>query len=155
MELPVSLQKVIDEMIYAQDGCTAYIDKKTGKLYTISDEEADFASNQNHPDSIPDYVKEAIPQIKEILNSPDIIELPDKLDINEHAIMAAFANSVDHPEKKQRLISISKKLDPEKEFKRFTQDFDLFDGWNEFHHKAVSKVAIDFLNANGIEFVEK
>ena len=102
---PVSLQAVVDEMDMIGDEMTAYINKKTGELFTVSDEEARIIEEGDEDDEfIPDWQKEILPKVREVLESDDFVALPDKFEIHEYSIMEDFSRSVENEELQEELL---------------------------------------------------
>ena len=89
MPLPVNLQDVVAEMDALSDEHKAYINRKTGELITITDEEARLAEDSESEDDLPDWQAEMMPKVREVLDSPDFISLPDRFEIDEWTIMRA------------------------------------------------------------------
>lgn len=74
---PVSLQAVVDEMDVIGYEMTSYINKKTGELFTVSDEEASFIkAGEAVDDLMTDWRKEMPPKVREVLESGDSVEPP-------------------------------------------------------------------------------
>jgi len=84
---PVSLKSVVNEMDVLSDEVTAYINKKTGELYFVSEEEANIVEHGNEDDEfIPEWQREILPKVREVLESGDFVVLPDKFEIHEYSI---------------------------------------------------------------------
>ena len=102
---PVSLQSVVNEMDIPSDEMTAYINKKTGKLFTVSEEETRTIEAGDEDDEfIPEWQKEILPKVREVLESGDFVVLPDKFEIHEYSIMERFCLSIPDGELQDELL---------------------------------------------------
>jgi len=98
MSVKVSLQAVVDELDVLMEGCVAYLNAKTGELISLSEDDRMLAEEEVDPEEdIPKWQQEALPKIREVLESEDYIELPSKFDIHEYAIMENFCYSINEP----------------------------------------------------------
>ena len=71
MPTPVFLRDVVDEMDALTDEATAYINRRTGELYTLSREEIHLVEDEDDPEDLPDWQREALSKAREILDSED------------------------------------------------------------------------------------
>ena len=60
--LPVKLQAVVDVMEAQSDEVTAYINRKTGELAAVSDEEISYAERDDDDGFIPEWQEELVEQ---------------------------------------------------------------------------------------------
>ena len=66
--IPVSLKSVVNEMDVLSDEMTAYINKQTGELFTVGEEEAGLVEAGHEDDAfIPAWQKEILPKVREVL----------------------------------------------------------------------------------------
>jgi hypothetical protein len=153
---PVSLRAVVDEMEILTDTLTAYINKKTGELITISDEEVMIIERGDEDnDFIPDWQKEVLPKVKEILDSKDFIPLPDQFDIHEYSIMERFCYSVEEDELEEELLRSIKGSGAFRRFKDTIHQRGIQDDWYRYRDNVLKRIAADFLEAEGIAFVDE
>lgn len=90
---PVSLKRVVDEIeLLMNDAWTAYLNRRTGELYTVTEEE--YALDEPDDPDLPDWQREDRAKSREIMESPDWVALPSKFDIHEYDIMARFCDAV-------------------------------------------------------------
>ena len=62
----VSLREVIEEMEMMSDEATAYINRKTGELITITDEMFSLAEDPDEAEDAPEWQKEFMPKVREV-----------------------------------------------------------------------------------------
>jgi hypothetical protein len=146
MSLPVSLDAVADELDSLMDGMTAFINRKTGELYTISEDDAALVENEADEEDLPDWQVEGLPKLREILSGDGWVKLPDKFDIHEWEIMRKFSESVDDPSLANRLSHAIHGRGAFRMFRATVQDADLLEEWYAFKRLALRDIAKDALD---------
>src|SRR4030095_7729504 len=76
MAVIVSLGDVIEEMDLMSDEATAYINRKTGELITLTHEELALAEDPEEAEDAPQWQKDLLPKAREVLAAEDFIPLP-------------------------------------------------------------------------------
>ena len=152
---PVSLQAVVNEMDVFGDEMTAYINKKTGELFTIGDEEARIIEDGDEEDDfIPDWQKEILPKVREVLESSDFVPLPNKYEIHEYSIMERFCLSMEGDDPREELLNAIRGRGAFRYFKGIIQRREIQDDWYSYRNEALKRIAADFLEAEAIAFVD-
>ena len=142
-------------MDFVGDETTAYINNKTGELFTVSDEEARFIEDgYKDDDFIPDWQKEMLPKVREVLESGDFVPLPDKFEIHEYSIMERFCWSIENVDLQQELLHAIHGGGAFRRFKNIVHRRGILDEWYSYRDKALKKIAADFLEEEGIAFVD-
>lgn len=152
MSLVVSLRDVVDEMDVSSDEHTAYINRKTGELITLTQEDRSLVEDEEPFENLPEWQQEMLPKIREVLESDDFIELPSRFDIHEWSIMENFCRSIEDPDQKDQLLNAIHGSGAFRLFKDTIHRFGIVDDWYRFRTAVLEKIAIDFLEANGIAF---
>jgi hypothetical protein len=148
---PVSLQSVVNEMDVLSDEVTAYINKKTGELYSVSEEEANIVEHGNENDEfIPEWQREILPKVREVLESGDFVVLPDKFEIHEYSIMERFCLSLSDEGLQDQLLHAIRGSGAFRRFKNAIYRKEIQDDWYRFRDQALKRIAIDFLESEGI-----
>ena len=148
---PVSLQSVVNEMDVLSNDVTAYINKKTGELYSVSEEEASIVEQGNQEDEfIPEWQREMLPKVREVLESGDFVVLPDKFEIHEYSIMERFCLSLSDEGLQDELLNAIRGSGAFRRFKDAIYRKDIQDDWYRFRDQALKRIAIDFLESEGI-----
>ena len=83
MRAIVSIKDVVDEMDIPSDEHSAFLNRRTGELVTLSDEEISAAEEDDNVDENPEWQQEMIIKAKEVIISDDYLLLPSKFDIHE------------------------------------------------------------------------
>ena len=148
---PVSLQSVVNEMDVPSDEMTAYINKKTGELFTVSEEETRIIEAGNDDDEfVPEWQKEVLPKVREVLQSDDFVALPDKFEIHEYSIMERFCLSLPDEALQNELLHAIRGSGAFHRFKDAIHHKGIQDDWYRFRDQALKRIAIDFLESEGI-----
>jgi hypothetical protein len=150
---PVKLQAVVDEMDILDDEMTAYINKKTGELYAVTDEDQQYVEDgYDDNDFIPDWQREILPKVREVLESEDFVPLPDNHEINDYSIMERYCYGIDDAALQEKLLHAISGKGAFSRFKDLIYQKDLQDDWYRYRNQALKDIAVDFLREEGIAF---
>ena len=94
----VRVQDVIDEMDTVSSEHYAYLNRQTGELVTIGNEEIRAVEEEHDLVDYPDWQQEVIRKTSQVLNSNDYLLLPSKFDIHEYSIMKQFCDEIEDGE---------------------------------------------------------
>ncbi len=95
MGFPVKLSDIIEAIAIQTDDSSTYLNKKTGEVVTVTQEDFEAAENQDALDEYPEWRHESIKTAQEILDhEEDFIGLPTKYDVHEYQIMERFILSI-------------------------------------------------------------
>lgn len=165
----VKLNDVVDQLEVLMDESAAYLNRQTGELYMLTDEELLDAdeegpggsrqgqeaeaedSEEEDLDDDPEWLREAKAKAREVVNSDDWLELPSKFDIHEYQIMEDFCRDVEDEEISERLL---RNIRGSGAFGRFRAAIDVLgieQDWYQFRRAAFERIAIGWLEENGIE----
>src|SRR6266550_6484626 len=103
--MKVKLKDVVETMDGLVEEIIAHLNKRTGELMTLSTEEFEAVEEEEDLSDYPEGQQELILKAKEIMDSPDWIELPTKDDIDDYAIMEEFCYSIADPKLSEKLLS--------------------------------------------------
>lgn len=152
---PVSLQSVMNEMDVLGEEWTAYINKKTGELVTVTEEEANIIDAGGEDDEfIPDWQREILPRVREVLESDDFVALPDKFEIHEYSIMERFCLSLSDEGLQDELLHAIRGSGAFRRFKDAIHRKEIQDDWYRFRDESIKDIAIDFLASEGIAWLD-
>jgi len=156
MALRVKLDDIIEGLECQSDESHSYLDKRTGKVILISDEELCAAENDEPIEDFPDWQHDQIKIAKEILQETgDYVGLPSKFDIHEYIIMERFCLSIDDPEISDTLYSLIKGSGAFQRFKNAIHKFEIVEDWYKYRDNAIREIAVEWGEENGIEFDDK
>lgn len=152
MSLPVKLKDVLEAMEPLADEWHAYIHRNTGEIISFSDEEAMMA--EDGESEMPEWFAEEAPKVREALSSEAYIELPGKFDFHEFSVMKRFALSLSDPVR-ERLLQAARGRGAFDRFKRIIREENVEEQWFDHRDQALKDLAVEFLEAEGILFVDQ
>jgi Uncharacterised protein family (UPF0158) len=152
MAVIVSLSDVIEQMDLTSDEATAYINRKTGELITLTDEELALAEDPEEAAEAPQWQKDLLPKAREVMASEDYIPLPSKFEIHEWSIMERFAQSLTDTAVSDELDAALHGRGAFRRFKDALHRLGIVDEWYRFRDAALEEIAIEFLEAHGIAY---
>jgi hypothetical protein len=86
------------------DEYTAFLNRHSGELLTLSTEELSAAEEDDDIDDYPEWQQDMIIKAKEVISSDDYLLLPSKFDIHEYHIMEDFCYSVKDDKIRRELL---------------------------------------------------
>ncbi len=152
MAVIVSLRDFIEEMDLMSDEATAYINRKTGELITLTHEELALAEDPEEAEDAAQWQKELLPKAREVLAAEDFIPLPGKFEIHEWSIMERFARSLTDAAVSDELDAALHGRGAFRRFKDAVHRLGIADEWYRFRDAALEEIAIEFLEAHGIAY---
>jgi hypothetical protein len=152
MAVVVSLRDVIEQMDLWTDEATAYINRKTGELITLTHEELALAEDPDEAEDAPQWQKDLLPKAQEVLGSEDFIPLPSKFEIHEWSIMERFAQSLTDVAASDELDAAIHGRGAFRRFKDAVHSLGIEDEWYRFRESALEEIAIEFLEEHGIAY---
>jgi hypothetical protein len=154
MPLPVPVYAVVDELEALHDEWCAYINRKTGELASFSLDLERSIENGEDPSERPDWERQMRQDCERVLNDPDFILLPAKVDIHEWSIMERFCLSLDNERLSSRLLDAIHGRGAFRMFKSEIRRLGIEDDWYRYRDGALKTIAADFLEAEGIPYVD-
>ena len=153
MSLPVSLSAVVDELDSVSSDINAYINKATGELFSVSNEELVMIETGYDAEDVGAWQLELLAMAEMALNSSDVIQLPTSFDIHEWSIMEAFCATVESDRQRRNLLDQIHGKGAFRKFKDTLARYSLLDEWYAFRQAALTRIAKEFLEEAGIPFV--
>jgi hypothetical protein len=156
MAIRVKLDDIIEGLELQSDERYAFLDKRTGEVVSISDEEMQAAEDDEPIEDFPDWQQDLVRIAKEIVDETgDYIDLPTKFDIDEYSIMEKFCLSLDDSEMSDDLYGAIKGSGAFRRFKDAINEYDIADDWYKYRNDALKEIAIEWCQDNDIEFEDK
>ena len=155
MPLPVSLCEVVEQLEMQCDVAHAYINRRTGELSSLTDDEAQLADDdQQDLDALPEWQRAVVVQAKEILASEDWLQLPSQYEIHEYRIMKSFCLSVLDSGHRGELLDAIQGRGAFRFFKSTADRLGLLDDWNKYREAEFARIAAEWLDRHGIAYVK-
>jgi PHD/YefM family antitoxin component YafN of YafNO toxin-antitoxin module len=156
MGFPVKLREIIEAIDFQTDESTAYVNKETGEIVIISEEEFHAAGDQESLENYPEWQQDNIKIAREILdNEANFLHLPNSYDIHEYQIIEEFCLSIEDRGISEQLYKAIKGKGAFRKFKESIQRFEVADEWYKYRDEAIKRIAIDWCKSNHIEFEEE
>lgn len=154
MALPVKLRAVVDQIEMTGDEMTAYINRKTGDLITLTDEDLSYAEDGDNDRLIPDWQRETVDQVKQVLANDEYIALPDSFEIHEYKIMEHFCYTIEDERVQNILLQAISGKGAFRHFKDKVYEEGINKNWRRFRDSAFKQIAVGFLENQGIAFTD-
>jgi hypothetical protein len=150
----VSIKDIVDEMDISSDEHSAFLNRHTGELVTLSSEELSAAEEDDSIDKYPTWQQEMIIKAKEVISSDDYLPLPSKFDIHEYHIMEEFCCSVADDKIRGGLLDKIRGRGAFGRFKDAIHMNGIEEEWYLFRQAEFEKIAIDWLEANQVSYTK-
>jgi hypothetical protein len=152
MSLPVSLKDVVEAMEPLSDEWQAWINRKTGELVCFTEDEMCLLDADDS--DFPEWQQEQLPKLREVLSSDDFVQLPGKYDFNEYRLMEDFVLSLDDSALQRELAGAIRGKGAFRRFKDLVAVAGIREQWFARRDEALKALAVEFLEEEGIPFVE-
>jgi hypothetical protein len=154
MKAIVSIKDVVNEMDGLSDEHSAFLNRYTGELVTLSMDELSIAEEDDNIDGYPEWQQEMIIKAKEVISSDDYLPLPDKFDIHEYHIMEEFCRWVGNDKIRGILLDKIRGRGAFRRFKDAIRINGIEDEWHRFRQEELEKIAINWLEVNNISYTK-
>jgi hypothetical protein len=153
MAIEVKLSDVIEALESAMDEHAYYIDKRSGEIVLVTDDDIAAAENEELMLESPDWQQESIANAREVLNfSENLLPLPDKFEIHEYRIMEEFCLALDNRHVGSELHRLIKGSGAFRRFRNAIRERDIEQDWYDFKQRALERIAIQWLEENGLPY---
>lgn len=149
MAVVVSLRAVVEEMDVLNEEWTAYLNRRTGELITVTDEDLRAVESEDQPADLPEWQRELLPKIREVLESDEFLPLPSKDEIHEYSIVERFCEEVEDAGLREELLSAIRGRGAFRRFKDLAQERGVEEAWYLYRQRALEDIAAEWLEANG------
>ena len=150
--MKVELSSIVDGIEFQTDESQSYLNKLSGEVLTITDEEMDIVVSKKGASYYPEWMQEAINKVKEYIDDQDnYLALPTKYDFNEYRVMENFILTISVEEQKDEMYSLIKGKGAFSKFRRGLDRFSLTDKWYAFRNKNFNTLAKNWCEDNGIK----
>ena len=140
MTLTVKLSEIVEALDSATEELAYYLDKRTGEIILITDEDMQAAEDDELISEYPDWQRESILKAREVLRDPDhFLQLPDQLDIHEYKIMKDFCIQFEDRDIGQELHRLIKGSGAFGRFKNAIHEMGVERVWYEFKRTELEK----------------
>lgn len=150
----VKLSEIIGGLELQFDEMTNFLNKETGEVVGISDEEFRAAEENEPLENYPGWQQESIVIAGDILSTDDYIALPTKFEVDAYAMMERFCWSVEDERQSGILSDSIRGRGAFRRFKDTVHRYGLQDQWYCFRDQAYKEIAIEWCRENRVDFEE-
>jgi len=155
MDIRVKLSDIIIGMECQSDDSSSYLNKNTGEIVMISDEELQAAEDGDSLEKYPEWQQEIIKIAQDILESyENYVALPSKFDIHEYRIMERFCLSIEDERISESLYYAIKGKGAFRRFKDGIYRFGVAEDWYKYRERAFTRIAKEWCETNAIEYID-
>lgn len=152
MAVIVSLRDFVDEMQGVSVEQHAYLNKVTGELTTLTNEDIGVIESVDEWSDYPAWQQSVFQNTKEVLSSVDYLELPSRFDIHEYEMMERFCLSVADEKISNALLSKIQGSGAFRRFKDMVYRYGIEEDWFRFKDEAYKEIAIAWLERHGFNY---
>ena len=155
MAVVVSLRDFVDEMQMVSNECRVYLNKDTGEVISVTDD--DFAIVNESDGDWSEYDKleqEFFQKVEKIVSADEYLELPSQYDIHEYEIMEKFCLSIPNEKISDVFLNMIRGSGAFRRFKDLIYRYDIEKDWFKFKDEAYKEIAISWLESNGFEYAD-
>ena len=132
-----------------------YLNRITGEFGIVTSEDTLFLDDPDDLSEYPEWQQEAFLKAEEITSLPDVwLPLPSQWDIHEYSIMEDYCYSVNNPQIADELFRAIRGSGAFRRFKNTLYRHNLEDDWFAFRTSAFKDIAVNWLDANEIPYVD-
>ena len=148
MSVVVSLREIINEMAEVADRQTAFLNRRTGELVTIDDQQRILFENSQpiHELSQGQHL------IREAMESGDLLELPNSFEHHEYSMLERFCEAVSEPRHKRKLTKAIQGKRAFRDFQKTVAKLGLQERWIGFRNCELEAIATRWLDRHEITY---
>ncbi len=144
----VSLREIINEMAEVGSNHTAFLNRKTGELFTMNDQQRALIENAMASHELSDGQH----LVREAMDAGDLVELPSTFEHREFSTIEQFCDSVHDAKHKKKLLKAIRGKTAVASFRKIIRKLGIEQQWTGFRNNQLEQIAIDWLNSNDIRF---
>ncbi len=120
----------------------------------VTIEEQRLAEDGDDWDNLPDWQREALPKVREALESDRFLKLPGSFEIHEWSIMADFATGLTCESSRAELSDVLRGPGAFRMFKSTIRRLGIENDWYQHRAAAFNWIAKSWLEANNLPYRE-
>jgi len=152
MAARVRLREVVEAMDLPNQGWQSYLNADTGEIVTVTDEERDLVEDGASPDDLPAWQRDALPKVREALESTRFLPLPGSFEVHEWSIMERFGQARPSAQQREELLDSLHGRGAFRMFKSAIRRLEVEDEWYRFRDSAFEEIAKHWLESSGIPY---
>lgn len=150
----IRLRDVVDALEIQGEEMKAYLNRQTGVVTILADEELSAAENEVAVEDFPEWQQENVRIAIAILETNDYLQLPDQYEIHEWSIMRDFCETVTNPSQRQALLDSIHGKGAFRYFKDTLYRYGIEQQWYRFRTETLRRIAKEWLTDNELTYQE-
>lgn len=151
MGVVLSLRDIVDAIESQSNEGAAYLNPETGEIVQVSEDELALVEEGAADEDLPQWQREAMPKIREALESDRFLVLPDRFEVHEWAIMERFSQQ-QNPHARQTLLDAVRGSGAFRHFRGAVERLGLLDAWYRYRNDAIEQTARDWLEEHKLAY---
>lgn len=151
MTVVLSLRDIVDAIESQPNEGEAYLNPDTGEIILVTEDERALVEQGRSEDDLPDWQREAMPKIREALESDRFLALPDRFEVHEWEIMERFSLEQNEQARKM-LLSAIHGSGAFRHFRSAVERLGLLDAWYRYREQAIQQIARDWLEEHKLAY---
>lgn len=139
--MAISLKAVVDALEMADDEISCWLHPETGEILEIRDDEMRVVEDEEPLDDRPDWEREHLSRVREVVESDVRRQLPGKFDIHEWQIMKDFSQSRSDAGIRDQLLDAVHGSGAFRHFKSTIHRLNIQDDWYRFRDETLERIA--------------
>jgi hypothetical protein len=151
MGIILSLRDIADAIESQSNEGAAYVNPETGEIVQVSEDELALVEDEVADETLPQWQRDAMPKIREALESGRFLALPDRFEVHEWAIMERFSLEQNERARKVLLDAIHGS-GAFRHFRGAVERLGLLDAWYRYRQEAIEQIARDWLEEHKLAY---
>ena len=151
MAVVISLKEVVEAIELQTEESASYLDSDTGEVVYVTDEMRDLAE-KGETDSVPQWMRQEIPKVREAPESGRFLRLPSKFDVHEWAIMDQFSRGQENDRVREELLDAIHGAGAFRMFRSTIRRLGIEKAWYQFRDQAIEEIAREWLEEHSLPY---
>jgi Arc/MetJ-type ribon-helix-helix transcriptional regulator len=151
MAVVISLREVVEASELHTDESTSYLDPDTGKIVFVTDEMRKMVEEGTF-DNIPEWMRKALPEVREALESGRFLPLPSKFDVHEWAVMDRFSRAQANDRVREELLDAIHGAGAFRMFRSTIRRLGIEEAWYQFRDRGLEEIAREWLEEHNLPY---
>lgn len=151
MSVVLSLRDIVDAIESQSNQGAAYLNPETGEIVQVSEDEIALVEEGGADNDLPQWQREAMPKIREALESDRFLVLPDCFEVHEWAIMESFSHE-QSPHAREVLSGAIHGSGAFRHFRGAVERLGLLQSWYRYRAEAIEQIARDWLEEHKLAY---
>jgi hypothetical protein len=146
MNARISIKELVEAFEMQDDEIDFFLNPTTGEIRSVTVDDRFLLERSTSPESLPAWQREALPLIRDVLESKDWLQLPHRTDIHRWSIMKRFCET--HcGEVRAELMNAIRGRGAFRMFREVLDGRGLRDAWLAFRRSALDETARKWLES--------